>query len=693
MPGTSKNIIKDIRTPGESLWLSLNSMNGKAAAKNLGALGFAIFDGVDSTTASGILKMKSDTYGWTTKGVLDNGYFNAFPALSSTNKIVYHVAPYSGSYSSNFDLYSRVYPEKNGSVYNLFCSTDFVRNASKLSYGISKWNGEKWNFQYIDPNPSSNENLSLGYSRIADFAFRSPADGYALIRRINSGVTEAESSAVLQYNGTGWSRAELPGDLDVYSTNIEGNNAKDFIAAEYGQILERDRVMVTVTPPLTPGVTVYSTPQPTGYVHLVWEAVLNAGSEINGYNIYRKHDNEDFIYVGTTDKNTTEFSDYRFMTVKGDYTYKITAFDRFGNESEASQAQPVNVPYLYTPTSTPSVIFTQTFTPAYTATPANVAWAQYGHDTKHTFKSNYAGYAPAAATAVTGVNVALNFYAPDNIGDIVADKSGNIYFHTTDEQQNYIFRISAAGEMDYVITRNGTNSGIGLSNNGNLYYSVFDPSPMPTTGLTPYAGLQAMDAVSGEIKWNIGYAWFSGHMQPGDGVLYAFSLSNGIRKISDNGTSATPLWNAGSDGCNSKYGGNAAIDAAGNVYFTETVISSGCYKQSGIRVVKYNSEGEKVKELVIDQTGETFRYYKPEILIDDQNPSGSFLYVRVLDIDYKMYYAVIDTDLSAISKLIDTGLIDSTGSRYPLGAIGNRTGTRGLYYLAKYNAKNTVMFY
>jgi hypothetical protein len=694
MPGTSKNIIKDIRTPGESLWLSLNSMNGKAAAKNLGALGFAIFDGVDSATASGILKMKSDTYGWTTKGVLDNGSFNAFPARPSTN-IVYYIAPYAGSYSSNFDLYSRVYPEKNGSVYNLFCSTDFLRSGTpqKLGYGISKWNGEKWNFQYIEPHLSSYENLSSGYSRIADFAFRSSTDGYALIRRMNSGVTEAESSAVLQYNGTGWSRSELPGDLDVYSTNIEGNNAKDFIAAEYGQILERDRVMVTVTPPLTPGVTVYSTPQPTGYVHLVWQAVLNTGSEINGYNIYRKYDNEDFIYVGTTDKNTTEFSDYRFMTVKGDYTYKITAFDRFGNESEASQALPVNIGYLYTPTSTPSVIFTQTFTPTYTATPANVAWAQYGHDTKHTFKSNYAGYAPAAPTAVTGVNVALNFYAPDNIGDIVADKSGNIYFHTTDEQQNYIFRISAAGEMDYVITRNGTNSGIGLSENGNLYYSVFDPYPSPTTGLTSYAGLHAMDAISGENRWNISNDWFSDHMQPGDGVLYAYSRSNGIRKISDNVTSATPIWSAGRALCQRMTGNNAAIDGEGNVYFTEPVSVSGCLSQSGIKVVKYNSAGDKISEVSIEQTGKTFEYENSEILIDDQNLSGNSLYVRVIDNSNKIYYVVINTALSAISKFIDTGLIYSGSSRYPLGAIGNKASARGLYYLAKYNAKNTVMFY
>lgn len=285
----------------------------------------------------------------------------------------------------SYDMYSQ-----NANFNFLLSSQDLYNNGVFIKYSvdlattakmfmISHWDGTKWKSEYISSNLYRSDNNSMNFSSLARMGLKVDDNigGITGMTRMIDNGTIVDEAHVLVKNPRTWLRSELPGLFDLYSLD-EGQSAandKTWIAGEYGQILEKRATAVVVPTPAAPTLTA-ANPLPTPFnflyepffVNATWTQVAaNSGNpEINGYNIYRQHDYGPMQYIGTTDKNTTHFFDDRFMTINGTYYYKLTAFDRYGNESDYSQESSVYINFLYTITYT--VTSTSTPTPTYTAT-------------------------------------------------------------------------------------------------------------------------------------------------------------------------------------------------------------------------------------------------------------------------------------------------------------------------------------
>jgi len=205
-----------------------------------------------------------------------------------------------------------------------------------------------------------------------------------------------------------------------------------------------------------------------------------------------------------------------------------------------------------------------------------------------------------------------------------------------------------------------------------------------------------MDAITGALRWNIGSNWFAGHMQPADGFIYSYTIGTGFTKINDYGTSGNIAWSSGSPLCINMTGANSAIDSDGYIYYTEPAENHTCLGEYGIKVVKVSPSGVSAGEKIITLSGKSLRFGGSEILISESDPVKKYLFVKMMDTEGIIYYAVMKKDLAGEVKILNTNFVMSADSRYPLGAIGVKAGAQGLFYLAQPtpgNSNKSVMFY
>ncbi|PKL92140.1 MAG: hypothetical protein CVV21_05150 [Candidatus Goldiibacteriota bacterium HGW-Goldbacteria-1] len=554
--------------------------------------------------------------------------------------------------------------------------------------GFARWNGNNWNIEYIDSSETTNNSIING---IKDISMVNSQEGYALLTGSNS--------AIFNYNGNSWIKSSLPGSLELYSSSqINGEQEKPvWIAASNAQILAKRSVNTQPAAPtnvLASSSTESTYQTDNYYTRIEWTASVGDTNspKISGYNIYRKYENNDYVYVGTTDVSNNFFEDDRFMDFNGNYYYKVKTFNNYGIESEYSSSAEVYVNFLTNPIITPTVTATPIISPTPTLTPLNElvhSWQQYGYDTRNSYGSHNSGYSE------TSMILAYNFYAPDRIYNILSDKYSNTYAFTGDELQDYIIQLSPDGEVNSIVER-GLTSNMVLGNNDHLYYTTFDPNPELTPGVvaTPSNLFKARNILTGEVVWQVGGGGYLNHDTKVDGE-YVYHLDAGsIRKYKDVQISGQTFqlqeqWPAdiklGNAVCNNHTGKNYIVDDNGYIYFVEPSTLGGCYPGNwGLRIVKYPPSGsmpnatptpgystQPMAFLNLDEIMNVtyFSDWSNVKLLYDSRYNK--IYIRYEDKNtHELRYIVVTDDLKYFDKF-GTGIINASDSYYPIGALNN----------------------
>jgi hypothetical protein len=651
------------------IWVSgsyqdIASNNHKSLlAKYLGSGSWKIYS-YPALVAFDNFRITSSTFGfggYQNQAVVFNGTsFKWIPAWANLNlpDSVYGTSPNLTANNCTIQTMGSVYFISENLGWSEVVMMRYYGGGSTQYYnvGIAKWNGTNWSIEYISPitytyDDWMNDNQHLS-GVVSAISIESATKGIAVLKSVKQ--DGSDKGTILTYDGTTWNALNTPADINYYKVDTR-TNAKSWISGSSGQLFTiRDDVPAgTVS---APNNIVVTATNGSKNATLTWNA-SSATNGVKGYNVLRKFNTGDYMFVGNVPAGTSPaFTDNGFITANGNYSYEINAYDIYGNESSFVQSSSVTLTGMFTctPTLTPAV--TNTFT--YTPTPSESviyasAWPQEGYDVEHTNKSPYVGYLSQTGS---DFNLVYNFYAPSQNMSMVADSVGNIYLMAKENSfYTNIYKISESGDINVV----GGGQSLGdmkfaMGKNNHLYYSIYNPSG------DIYSCMYALNTQTGNIDAALtGAPYINDISVDQNGILY-IAYSGGLLKINDDTTTMDRMWSAdksvGSvlNGVASGHG--SVVDNAGNIYSLEfTGAGTGNFLTSGLKIVKYDSNGNKIIEQVISNaTASDFDYNSVTGLSLDE--ANSLIYAGAYDRSSDIFkYLVFDESLN-LKDTINTGI-------------------------------------